>query len=406
MGGGSAGGSGMGGGSAGGGPVPVFPALAIMPNSRFVAMTGLDSTSGAPTPVVVTVREPLTGGASIVEGWTGDGGVLPSVTRTFRWDAGLQVHAIAGNALGMLAVGGLRGNDVMVEHLNRSTLATVGIELLETQAVGGNTTVSRMTMLPITSNPTIAFVQGAPNRARIYRLGTGGTTSIDLMSSGQPLGDDVIDSPTPPLLPVTPRLLMTGRCTDGCSIGGYSSTNMGLASRFAWLNYGPATVSLGPVIQYSMLLNPTGSLMFNGNFKVRAAGDEKDFIYFAGQSTTGQLIVNRRDAMMAQTDATLTSTGALSLADILTARGLPAGVLVLTNYQSSGVAFGGSLNWSTGDATNIALFRVSETSALSGSHFAIPGDQRAVAFAHGPPGLLYVTVNEGQNAVLWRVPSP
>ena len=64
---------------------------------------------------------------------------------------------------------------------------------------------------------------------------------------------------------------------------------------------------------------------------------------------------------------------------------IAAGILVLATYDVGGVVFGGPLPWGMGHGTNVAIFRVSETSQVNGAIFAIPGDQRAVAFAHGAP---------------------
>lgn len=408
-GGGVAGGAGGGtaGGSSGG---PVYPALAIMPNSRFLGMTGLSSVAAPPAPVVVTLREPLDGGASILEGWTGDGGALPSQLRSMPWANNMRVQAVAGNALNALAISGLAGTNVNVEHLT-TTLSPIGAPTTLEVQLSGTTTITRMTALPVPDAPMVAFVHGGGSSgvARIYRVGTT-VSSVQLVagSGAQALGGDLIVSPLPRIYQPVNRMLVTARCTNGCTLGGIASSDFGLANRFGWMGFDASTSGLGPVSTHQVLLDQSGGgLMFSGADPVRAGSDEKNFVYFAGQSWTGQLVVDRRDAASGLSAAMpLVSAGVLRVVDVLPARGTPAGVLVLATYDTGGVVFGGPLPWGMGQAGNVAIFRVSETSQINGTMFAIPGDQRAVAFAHGPPGLLYIAVNEGPDAVLWRVPSP
>lgn len=391
----------------------MYPALAVMPNSRFVAITSVGPFMTPPplsSPSVVTVREPLAGGTSIVEGWKTDGGSTPVQSRSFSWATTLHVEAVAGNSTGFLAVGGRTTNTVAVEVMSPTGFGTSGYTTLE-PIDGGVPTMTRLRALEVGVAPAVAWVQGGgqPNLARLYRVATPVMlTHVHAAGMlGQSFGDDLIESPLPRPMPTGPRLLMTARCNDICTFTGAFTSNYGLAHRYAWFPYDVGTPAMGTAVTYQAVLDPGGSApVFFGGRQVRLAADNNLFVYLAGQSPSGELLIERRHAGMGTRDFLFASTGVLTLADIITAPSPDPAVLVLANYTDGGVAFGGGLPQNGSNLGNIVILKISAANGVIASSFDIPGDQQAVAFTYAGEGFLFVAVNQGSDAVLWRVPAP
>ena len=64
------------------------------------------------------------------------------------------------------------------------------------------------------------------------------------------------------------------------------------------------------------------------------------------------------------------------------------------------------LPYTAGNQRNVVVIRIDATLNVSSTAFNLPGDQRAVGFAGGGNGFLHIAINEGLNAVLWRIPEP
>lgn len=386
------------------------PIVVVVSNNRFIGITQV-SAGGAPTaPVIATVREPIDGGISMLEGWSLMGGT-PSQSRLISWSSAYRVTAIASNITDT-TIAVRASNSISVEGvLPMSNFGTNGFVTIETFDGGVDAGVSRLSMLPGGSTaPALAFVQGSGSNgsARLHRVSV--STGVSVSSSyfpnspGVAYGDDVIDSPEPGSS--SSRLLVTARCTDACTFGGTTALGTGLVARFAWMLYPPAATALGPASMHSVLLGSFSAPIFSATDAVRVASDGNNFVYFGGQGAAGELLVERRAATTGMRDGNLlSSTGPLQLVDMKRA---PSGaaVLLLATYQSSGVSFVTVLPHTAGNQRNLVIIKIDAMLNVSSSAFNLPGDQQAVGFAGGGPGFLFVAINEGPNAVLWRIPEP
>ncbi len=410
MAGGSAGGmtaGGAGGGSTAGGSAGGFtyPVMAVIPNSRFIGIAQI-AIGGPPFgAAVATVREPLDGGFSILEGWTSNGNATPAQSRTISWATAYRVTAIASN-VSTTAIAVRSANGVSIEEVQpASNFGTVGSTNLEFYMAPNDAGVSRLSMLPAgTTAPMLAFVQGGGvGHVRLYRLSTGSFSTLNYTPgamSAVAFGDDLIDSPIPGS--TSSRLLATARCPGSCSFAGSSVTTTGQGARFAWMLYPPAANALGTTSMHAALASSSSMSTFSPNEPVRAASDGNTFVYFAGLGFSDELVVERRDAVTGLRDSLFTGMGTLRLVDL---RRSPTGaaVLVLATYQSAS-SFAGTLPHSMGSQRNVVVIRIDSASSVSASSFDLPGDQQAVGFAGGGNGYLYIAINEGPNALLWRIP--
>ena len=407
MAGGSAGGS-MAGGSAGG--ATVAPLMVSIPNSRFLGIAQV-AVGGPPFgTVIATVREPLDGGSSILEGWASNGSPTPSQSRVISWSSAYRVTAIASN-ISDTALAVRSSNGISIEAvLPLSNFGTAGFINLESFIGASDAGVSRLSMLPTGSTaPVLAFVQGSgPNgSARLYRTGSGSIAPLSYTPSnmgGIAWGDDVIDSPEPGSS--ASRILVTARCSETCAFGGTNVTSTGLAARFAWVSYPPAATALGMTSMHALLVGSFSTPIFSPNGPVRVASDGNNFVYFGGQAMSGELVVERRAATTGMRDGNLLSSiGALQLVDVKRASN-GAAVLLLATYQTSNVSFPTVLPFTSSTQRNVVVIRIDAMLNVSSTPFNLPGDQQAVGFAGGGNGYLHIAINEGPNAVLWRIPEP
>lgn len=399
--GGSAGG--MTAGGAGGGFV--YPVMAVIPNSRFIGIAQV-AVGGPPSGVAVaTVRERNDGGVSILEGWTSNGSATPAQNRTISWSTAYRVTGIASNTSNT-AIAVRSSTAVSVEEvLPASNFGTIGFTNLEMSFGASDAGISRLSMLPVgTTAPMLAFVQGGGMaNVRLYRLSTGSFSTLDYQPGTMgavAFGDDLIDSPIPGS--ASSRFLVTVRCPGACSFAGSGVTTTGLGARFAWMLYPPAANALGMASTHAALLNLNVMPFFSANERVRAVSDGNTFVYFAGQATNDDLVIERRDAVTGLRDMVFNSTGTLRLVDL---RRSPTGaaVLVLATYQSSS-SFAGTFPFTAGNQRNVVVIRIDASANISALPFDVPGDQQAVGFAGGGNGFVYLAINDGPNAVLWRIP--
>lgn len=391
--------------SGGGGPV-----MAMLPNSRFIGISQV-AVGGPPTgTVVATVREPLDGGLSVLEGWTSNGSAVPSQNRVVSWSSAYRVTAIASN-IQDTAIAVRSSSGISIEAVSPlSNFGTAGFTNLETFVGASDAGVSRLSMLSAGSTaPVLVFIQGngLNGSARLYRTGAGVIAPLSYAPAnmgGIAWGDDVIDSLEPGAR--TSRILVTARCTDTCSFAGTNVTSTGLGARFAWVSYLPAGTALGSTTMHSLLLGSFSAPIFSSSSPVRVATDGNNFVYFSGQGAAGELLVERRAASNGMRDGNLlSSTGALQLVDVKRASN-GAAVLLLATYQSSGVSFATVLPYTSSNQRNVVVIRIDDMLNMSSTAFNVPGDQQAVGFAGGGNGFLHIAINEGPNAVLWRIPEP
>ncbi len=262
--------------------------------------------------------------------------------------------------------------------------------------------ISRLAMVP-GMDAVFAFVQGhgtPSGSARFLRAANQSSfsTAYSPMDGGLAYGDDIINAS----LPNTPRLLLTSRCPHTCSFGGTAVATTGLAARFALMTYDPNTFSLPLVATHAPV---DGG--FSPSEVLRAASDGNTFFYLAGQASNGELLVERRFA----TNGTLTnemwrSTGPLRLVDI---RRSPNGsaVVLLATYEAANVSFNmTTLPHTLENQRNVVVIRIDAGGTVTSTAFNLPGDQQAVGFAGGGNGFLHIAINQGNDAVLWRVPEP
>lgn len=114
-------------------------------------------------------------------------------------------------------------------------------------------------------------------------------------------------------------------------------------------------------------------------------------------------MVERRDATTNSRDVLYTSSGAIKLADMTRAQS-GSGVYLLVTANQFATFAGATFNPDTTNTGNVGVIRI-DTMSVSASYTNIPLDQQAVAFAKSE-GFLYVAVQEGTNAVLWKIPAP
>lgn len=396
-------GGGMTAGGAGGGFM--YPVMAVLPNSRFIGIAQV-AIGGPPLgTAVATVREPLDGGFSILEGWTSNGSGTPAQSRQISWASAYRVTAIASN-VSNTAIAARSSNGVSIEEvLPTSNFGTVGSTNLELYVGASDAGVSRLSMLPAgTTAPMLAFVQGGGvGHVRLYRLSTGSFSTLNYtpgVMSAVASGDDLLDSPIPGS--TSSRLLATVRCSGGCSFAGSSVTTTGMGARFAWMLYPPAANALGMTSMHAALVSGNSMPTFSPSEPVRAASDGNTFVYFAGLGFSDELVVERRDAVTGVRESLFTGTGTLRVVDL---KRSPTGaaVLVLATYQSPS-SFAGDFPFTFSNQRNVVVIRIDSAANVSASSFDLPGDQQAVGFAGGGNGSLYIAINEGPNAVLWRIP--
>ncbi len=409
-GGGTAGGGTAGGGTAGGTNVSVF---ATLNNTRFVGIAQVDISASGLAPIVATLAEPLDGGTSLLHGWANPLGGMASQTRSLPWSSAMQVHAIASNAAGTTVIAGRNGTSMSFEVVAPGTnFATTGAGVFESNMGPATSRVSRLTVVNTSVAPIFAFIEGGTiqSTARLYRVasGTNSMLSVTTMTSGGlAYGDDVINSPLPPIVFDT-RMLMVARCSESCTFTGMSSADIGLAARFGWFTIEPLGMTAGTPLNLTVLTSAASSTpVFNGNARTRVASDGNQALYFAGQGLSNELVIERRSAnpQTGGREAFFTSVGAVRLVDL---KRSPSGqgVLVLAVYSQSGASFeGSSLPFTTGVGGNVVLLRLEAGLAPFVLPFDRPGDQQPVGFATAGSDLV-IAVNEGPNAVLWKLPTP
>lgn len=134
-----------------------------------------------------------------------------------------------------------------------------------------------------------------------------------------------------------------------------------------------------------------------------AASEGNAAFTFFGRGGAGELVVERRDAATGSRAAFNASTGAFTLSEVTQVGALTFVLGSITNA----VTIGGTLvPWTPTNGRNVVLIRVAIGGALTPFTWDVPGDQVPVGLAAGNNGALYIALNEGPNAVLWRIPVP
>jgi hypothetical protein len=219
------------------------------------------------------------------------------------------------------------------------------------------------------------------------------------------IADDVVD------LSLSPRVngfAITARCDENCFFSSLSSRGPATpAPRLGFTTYDPASFGLGNPATGDFFEVTNGVAAIDGMAPARLAFDGLSFIYVGAQLPSGQLIIQRRRISDGGLDFTLSSTGPLTLVDLI--RG-PAGasVIALAEVRQSGVLWGAStttLPYTPGSGGNVVVIRV-DAFGSAALGFDRGGDQRPVALVHGGDGRLGIVLNEGPNAVFWRAPIP
>jgi hypothetical protein len=237
--------------------------------------------------------------------------------------------------------------------------------------------------------------------------------TLSLVSDGgvNPTGDHLVDITTNAS---SPKFMMVGRCSDNCTFGDVPAVNAGPAHRFSFFGLDPSSTSLTAPTNHQIITGTSG-LVFDPASAIRGAFDGSASMYFAGQAFAGGFVIERRGSAVGNTarSALFTSTGGpVQIVDAMRA-GNGVGVLLLVSYDGQAIVTTGiannqsaTLRFTNGNQTNVAVLHVdSMAETISERSFDLPGAQAPVGFAKAG-GNVYVVLNEGSSAVLWRFPEP
>lgn len=345
---------------------------------------------------VVTVREQQNVQESILEGWPFDGGVTPARTRSLSWSGEYRVQGIASNQTSTY-VAGRHALGVNAEQVDATTLERAGSVTNLAVYLGPNDAgVTRMKALSPPTAPIFVWVSGESSTS-LYRMETQNFSTNDVGSPNPVMGDDVIDLPTPN------TLLATARCTGSCTMLGITSVATGSVGRLIRAPYIANASTVSAPTDFSPITGaPGGVPVFDSASPIRVASDGSLFVYLAGQGPGGTLVVERRDATTNTRDVLYTSSGAIKLADMTRAQ-TGSGVYLLVTVSQLASFAGTIFNPVAANLGNVAVIRID--TIVNANFFDIPLDQQAVAFTKSQ-GFLYVAVQEGPNAVLWKIPAP
>lgn len=346
---------------------------------------------------VVTVREQQNMQESILEGWPFDGGVTPARTRSISWSGEYRVQGIASNQTSTY-IAGRFSLGVNADQIDSTTLASMGSSTNLALYLGSNDAgVTRMKALSPSTAPIFVWVSGEGSTS-LYRMQSQNLSTNDVGSPNPVMGDDVID------LPMPNTLLATARCTGSCTLLGITSVATGAVGRLIRAPYIANSSTVSAPTDFSPIVGPPGGVaVFDAASPIRVASDGNLFVYLAGQGPGGTLVVERRDATTNSRDVLYTSSGAIKLADMTRAQS-GSGVYLLVTANQFATFAGATFNPDTTNTGNVGVIRI-DTMSVSASYTNIPLDQQAVAFARSQ-GFLYVAVQEGTNAVLWKIPAP
>lgn len=395
-------GGGAAGGSAGG---LAAPAVAAFPNSKFIGLAQV-AIVGAPQGVaVVTVREQQGTQASILEGWSFNGASTPVQSRSISWATDYRVQGIGSNQV-VTYVAGRSSLSITAEEISSADLSRVGVATsLTALTAGSDAGVTRMNLLSSNLAPVVVWV-GDGVSSTVHRMETQNASSVAALVSTPAQsftqGDDIIEAPTGAL---PNRWLATSRCTGDCSLLTSTSFGTGTVGRLAWGPYSTTVAALNPPTLFTTITSGLGgAAVFDSGSPIRVATDGNTFIYLAGQGPFGTLVVERRDAVSGARDMLYSSSAALRLVDITRAQN-GVGVYLLVALTQAVTFAGTSFNPVSANQGNVAVIRIDAMTGVSANFFDIPLDQQPVAFARSQ-GFLYIAVQEGTNAVLWKIPAP
>lgn len=338
---------------------------------------------------------------SILEGWSFDGGTNPAATRSLSWSSEYRVQGIGSNQA-VTYIAGRAANGINAEQVDSATLARVGtMTNLTTFLASTDAGVSRVNVLSNAVAPAFIWVS-EDGLATLYRMQTQNISFGAMSSPGLIVqGDDVIEVPA---AFGSNRWLATSRCAGNCTFLGVTSSATGSYGRLLTGLSVSNTNGLSAPTEFSTIEGTGGVSLFEPTSPIRVATDGNMSLYLAGQGPGGTLVVERRSLGTGAREVLYTATGPLKLADMTRAQ-MGSGVYLLVTLSQPASFAGTIFNPTAANLGNVAVIRIDTATGASANFFDIPLDQQAVAFAKSQ-GFLYVAVQEGPNAVLWKIPAP
>lgn len=353
---------------------------------------------------------------TVLETWEPSPG-NPLSSRTMNWASDMRVEQIASDGLGTTAIGGRVPNMGLMVRRVAPTIAfnAVGADhLLESPS--STTRLVRLRVLAPASrslvNPIVGLVDGTlPSEAILLRASTPPSLGVLFSSAttGTARADDVIE------LPMS-RLALSGRCDNVCTLGSSISNPVavGPTHRLGAIPFDPADAGLQPPTSFESIAF-SGVPSFDGNAPTRLVTDENAFVYTVGQKPLGVLHIERRTLSNFAFVTAFTSNGPLTAVDAIRSP-FNDTVLVLATVEGPGITISGqSIPYTAAPATmgNVVLLRLGiGMQPLSVTTWDLPGDQRAVGFAHSmndgilPEHRVVIIGNEGTDAFIWSVLHP
>lgn len=385
------------------GPPPSISAPLL--NRKFIGIARVAGLGGYPAQRFATLSEAADGGSSMLDTWATDAGFVLS-TRVVAW-SDMHVQAIGSATDGRMAIGGVSGTNMLVLEYVEPTNFFAPSNPKTLSAAGPAGRVVRIRGVNSTAAPLMVLFDGVTaNEARwqlpVLMGNTFGLQSFSSGLSGAVTADDLVSTP---FGGITNAVVVTGRCQGQCTFAGVmGSMTLRSVGHLGWTEYDPTTGAINAAAAGSFRSLTSGAVSsFNEASAIRAATDGNAFIYLAGQGSSGELVIQPWTHTSPAPQPSIISTGPLTLVDFI--RG-PTGVLLLARLNAAGVSFGGpGLPWTASNLGNVVVLRIDNTGALSARTWDLPGDQRPVAFEHAE-GQLAILVNEGPDALLWRVPTP
>lgn len=311
------------------------------------------------------------------------------------WSGEYRVQGIGSNQTSTY-IAGRSPSGINAEELDPATLGRVGpVTNLASFMGSSDAGVTRVNVVSASLGPALIWVSQGGS-ATLHRMQTQSLSSLSMSSPGLVTqGDDIIVA--------TNRWLATSRCSDNCSFPGVTSSATGTVARLVSGSFDGNNSALGAPTEFSTILGQAGGpAVFDPGSPIRIATDGSGAFFLAGQDSSGRLVVQRRDLTTGALLVEYASTGAIKLADMTRAQMGTAVYLLVTVGQVS--SFSGAIfNPVAANLGNVAVIRID--TIVNASFFDIPLDQQAVAFTKSQ-GFLYIAVQEGTNAVLWRTPAP
>ena len=362
--------------------------------------------------VIATVREPIFGNDSILETWSPD--LLSQLTtRTIPW-SDIRVTDIASNVRGTTAIAGRTSVSIQARVVDPEFgFATPPMSTFLLETALATTRVVRLRVLSDNmslTNPIVALTDGTqPNQVNLRRAASMSQPPVLLASSalGTAVGDDLLELSGS-------RLVVTSRCEGLCTLGSLMNPSgaVGPTPRLGAIPFAPASNGFQAPTTLMTLTDSAGMISFPNTSRIRLATDETAFVYTCGQLPMGVLQVERRALSNLSYVTSFTSSGALTLVDVMKSP-RPDTVLVLATVNGPGVTFAGNpIPYSVGAGVNVVLLRIEAMQPPSITTWDRPGDQRAVGFVHtinpgfAPENRVIIIGDQGTDAFIWSVLHP